>query len=296
MSAQVSAEVAGCSAQAPPARTAPGWSATIWAVARKEWLITKRYPSWMLAMLVWPVLLPLSFVFGGRAMAGPSGESLAAFARLTGTTNYAGYVVVGTVLWLWVNMALWDSGMFFRQEQMRGTLDSNWMTPAPRLSHLLGAQLFSLFTGVVMTTIAILAFRFLLGVRITGSPWLLALSVAAVLPCVYGLSLLFASVVVWAKDVSTMVSVVRGAFLIFCGVSFPLSVLPGWMRTVASALPLTYAINAVRTAALTKAGLGAVGRDLVILVVYGCVLLAAGLAAFNYTDRQARRSGSLSHY
>ena len=49
-------------------------------------------------MLVWPVLLPLSFIFGGRAMAGPSAESLAAFAKLTGTTNYGGCVVVGTVL------------------------------------------------------------------------------------------------------------------------------------------------------------------------------------------------------
>lgn len=266
------------------------------AVARKEWLVTKRYPSWILAMVVWPILLPLSFAFGGRAMAGPSGESLAVFARLTGTVDYTGYVAVGTVLWLWMNAALWDSGMFFRQEQMRGTLDSNWMTPAPRLSHLLGAELFSLLTGFGMTTMAILEFRFLLGVRVTGSPWVLALSVAAVLPCVYGLSLLFASLVVWAKDVSTMVNVVRGAFLIFCGVSFPLAVLPGWMRAVASALPLTYAINAVRTAALTKVGLGAVGRDLAMLVVYGCVLLASGLAAFNYMERQARRRGSLSHY
>lgn len=53
-----------------------------------------------------------------------------ALARLTETTNSAAYVVVGTVLWMWMNMALWDSGIFFRQEQMRGTLDNNWMTPA----------------------------------------------------------------------------------------------------------------------------------------------------------------------
>lgn len=274
----------------------PSWGAAILAVARKEWLIVRRYPSWILSMFVWPILLPLSFAFGGRAMAGPSGESLAAFVRHTGTADYTGYVGVGTILWLWMNAALWDSGSFFRDEQMRGTLDSNWMTPAPRICHLLGAELFSLLVGFVMTTIAILEFRFLLGVRITGSPCVLALSVAAVLPCVYGLSLLFASLVVWAKDVSTMVNVVRGTFLIFCGVSFPLAVLPGWMRAVASVLPLTYAINAVRTAALTKVGAGAICRDLAALVVYGCVFVVSGVTAFNYTERQARRRGTLSHY
>jgi len=216
--------------------------------------------------------------------------------RHTGTADYTGYVAVGTILWLWMNAALWDSGSFFRDEQMRGTLDSNWMTPAPRICHLLGAELFSLLVGFVMTTIAILEFRFLLGVRITGSPCVLALSVAAVLPCVYGLILLFASLVVWAKDVSTMVNVVRGTFLIFCGVSFPLAVLPGWMRAVASVLPLTYAINAVRTAALTKVGAGAICRDLAARVVYGCGCVVSGGTAFNYTERQARRRGTLSHY
>jgi ABC-2 type transport system permease protein len=268
----------------------------ILAIARKEWLIIRRYPSWILSMLVWPILLPLSFAFGGKALSGPSGESLAVFARLTGTIDYTGYVAIGTVIWLWVNAALWDSGTFLRNEQTRGTLESNWMTPAPRISHLLGSQLLSILVGLVMMSVAILEFRFLLGVRITGSPWVIAISVAAVIPCVYGLGLLFASVVVWAKDVSAMVNVVRGAFLIFCGVSFPLAVLPGWMRAVASALPLTYAIDAVRTAALGKVSVGAIYRDLVVLFAYGCIFLALGVAAFIYTERQARRRGTLSHY
>ncbi|MEW6226969.1 MAG: ABC transporter permease [Bacillota bacterium] len=265
-------------------------------MARKEWLIAIRYPSWVLAIFLWPLLLPLGFIFGGRAMAGPGGESLAVFQGLTGTADYAGYVVVGTILWMWVNMALWDSGYFFRQEQLRGTLDSNWMTPAPRLAHLLGSALVSLLTGVVTATIAIAEFRLALGLRIAGSPWLIALSVAAMLPSVYGLSLLFASVVVWAKDISTMVQVVRGTFLIFCGVSYPLAVLPGWMRSVASALPMTYAIDAVRKAALTRAEFRDIRGDLTVLLVYGFALFICGILAFNYTDRQARRLGSLAHY
>lgn len=281
---------------APLPGTAPGWGSAIWAAARKEWLITIRYPSWVLAVFLWPLLLPLGFIFGGRAMAGPSGESLAVFERFAGTTDYAGFVVVGTILWMWVNMALWESGYFFRQEQLRGTLDSNWMTPAPRLAHLLGSGLVSLLTGVVTAAIAIVEFRLVLGVRIAGSPWLVALSIAAMLPSVYGLSLLFASIVVWAKDISTMVQVVRGAFLIFCGVSYPLAVLPGWMRSVASVLPMTYAIGAVRKAALTKARFGDMRGDITVLLVYGLALFACGILAFNHTERHARQVGSLSHY
>ena len=33
------------------------------AVARKEWIIFRRYPSWVVAFLIWPVLFPYAYVF-----------------------------------------------------------------------------------------------------------------------------------------------------------------------------------------------------------------------------------------
>lgn len=274
----------------------PGWVAATLAAAHKQWLLTIRYPSWVVAVIVWPPLLPLAFILSGRVMAGPSGESLGAFERVAGTANYAGYVVVGSIVWMWVNMILWDSGSFFRGEQLRGTLDSNWMTPAPRLAHLLGSGLVSLLMGAFASAVALAGFRLVVGVWLAGSPWLIALALAAALPSVYGLSLLFASMVVWAKDTAAMVQAVRSVFLIFCGVTYPLAVLPGWMRRVAEALPLTYAINAVRKASLGGASFADIRADLVVLLEFGVVLVVCGVLAFGYMERQARRLGSLSHY
>jgi len=59
------------------------WS-EIWAllaVARKEWTIFRRYPSWVVAFIIWPVIFPMGYIFTAKALGGPDGSALAGFAN-----------------------------------------------------------------------------------------------------------------------------------------------------------------------------------------------------------------------
>ncbi len=42
--------------------------------------------------------------------------------------------------------------------------------------------------------------------------------------------------------------------MIFCGITFPIGLLPDWMQSIANWLPQTYIIHAMRTAALSTDG------------------------------------------
>jgi ABC-2 type transport system permease protein len=75
------------------------------AAARKEWIIFRRYPSWVVAFIIWPLLGPLIFVFAAKALSGPDGAGLAAFSALSGTTNYVSYVILGTAIWMWLTIS-----------------------------------------------------------------------------------------------------------------------------------------------------------------------------------------------
>ncbi|HZB96733.1 MAG TPA: hypothetical protein VE268_12315, partial [Herpetosiphonaceae bacterium] len=55
------------------------------AVTRKEWIIFRRYPSWIMAFLIWPVLYPFGYIFTARALGGPNGSSAATFRAVSGT-------------------------------------------------------------------------------------------------------------------------------------------------------------------------------------------------------------------
>ncbi len=268
------------------------------AVANKEWIIFRRYPSWVMGFFLWPVLFPLSFILTAKALGGPDGSSVSAFGQLSGTTDYAGFIVVGSTMWMWVNMTLWNVGLHLRHEQMRGTLESNWLCPVPRISVILGASLTQLGTSLIMLAVSVIEFRLFLGVQlVTASSALpLLLIILLLVPSIYGLSLTFASLVVRFKEANSMVLLVRGIFMIFCGISYPMAVLPEWMRQVAAFLPLTYAARSIRAVGLAGATFTDILPDLQALTLFAIILPVLGYVAFGLAERRARRTGNLSQY
>jgi ABC-2 type transport system permease protein len=115
-------------------------------------------------------------------------------------------------------------------------------------------------------------------------------------PALYGLGALFASVVLRFGEVSSLVQTVRGVFTVFCGMSFPIVVLPEWGRAVALALPPTYLIADLRQVLLAGSGLVELIPDLAILLSLGLLLCGMAIVAFRRTERHARRGGSLASY
>lgn len=266
-------------------------------MARKEWTIFRRYPTWVFAFLVWPLIFPLGSIFTARALSGPDQSSLPAFAALAGTTDYIAYIVIGLTMYMWINITLWDVGFQLRNEQMRGTLESNWLCPIWRFSILVGPSLTKLLTSLVFIAIAVLEYGLILDTWVVGNNGgLILLIMVLVIPSIYGIGVAFGSLVMRVQEASTMVFLVRGIFMIFTGVSYPLAVMPGWMQTVANWLPLTYAVHAIRAVTLSGATLADLRHDLTMLALFAVGLSALGYWTFRFTERRARRTGSLGRY
>ena len=265
------------------------------AAARRDFLITTRYADFVVGMLVWPILMPSLTVFAAKALAGPDGSGLSAFADRTGTTDYVGFVFAGMVLWMWLNMVLWSVGGELRAEQRRGTLESNWMTPAPRLAILLGSGLNQMIVSAIPVLASLTVCSVAWRVRFAVTP-LVGLVFLVSTIAVFGLALAFASLVLFLKELNAAVFFLRGVFMVFCGLTSPLSVLPPWMRAVSKALPLTYSIDLVRRLSLAGAGYADVSHDFWILTALAAGLLVAGCLAFIVVDRAVRRRGTLGQY
>jgi ABC-2 type transport system permease protein len=269
---------------------------SLWAVVRKEWLIFVRYPSWIIALFIWPIIFPLGYVLTARALSGVNGIGLAQFQANTGLADYVGYIAIGTTIWMWQNVVLWNVGFSLRNEQLRGTLESNWLSPTWRFAYLLGSSFPQLFSMLIFLTISALEYVFLFGVHFQGSLWLALLVILAAIPSIYGLGFAFASLVITAKEANAFVFLVRGIVMIFCGITFPVSLLPSWMQALTNWLPQTYIIRAMRSATLSNAGLGAISHDLGMLLVFGLAWLVIGYVAFNWMERRARQTGAIGQY
>jgi ABC-2 type transport system permease protein len=265
-------------------------------VVRREWLYAVRYPSWWINMLVWPAIFPLGYILSARALSGPDGSGLALFAQRTGITDYMGFIAIGTTIWMLQNVTLWMVGFALRNEQMRGTLETNWLSPAWRFVFLLGPSLVFMLQMFVFLIISGVEFALVFGVRFHGNPLLILLMLLACFPAIFGLGMAFASLIIAAREAGQFVQLVRGLVMIFCGITFPISVLPGWMQSVAAWLPQTYMIRGMRAAALDNASFSALLPDLLALAGFGVFWLACGYVLFNRMERRARQTGSIGQY
>lgn len=267
-----------------------------WAVMRKEWIVFIRYPTWIIGVLIWPAMFPATYVFLADALSGPGGQAVAAFGARAGTDDYVGYIIFGTTLWMLLNTVLWTLGSHLRQEQIRGTLEATWTTPASRVGMLLGAATLQMVQSTAMLIISLLTVKFIWGFQLVGNLWILAGLLLLSMGPVIGLGMLFASMVIHFKETNALVFLVRGIFMVFAGMTYPIDVLPAWMQTVSTLLPLTYSVRAVRAVGLGGAGWQHVQADAWALVMFSVVFLALGLAAFKSVERVGQRSGTLSHY
>jgi len=266
------------------------------AVLRREWTIFTRYPSWIIALVIWPLIFPMLYILTARALAGPDGSGLAVFMATTGATDYIGYIIVGTTVWMWQNIVLWDVGFSLRNEQMRGTLESNWLSPTWRFSYLLGHSAPQIVSMIMFIAITALEFGLIFGVRLNGDPWMLGLMMLAAIPAIYGLGFAFASLVITVKEANAFVFLIRGMVMIFCGITFPVAILPEWMQSFAKWLPQTYLIHGMRAAAFTNAGFQELLPDLIPLLSFGTFWLLVGYFTFLWMERRARQTGAIGQY
>ncbi|HEX9028787.1 MAG TPA: ABC transporter permease [Anaerolineales bacterium] len=266
------------------------------AVFNREWTIFLRYPTWIIGLFVWPVIFPMAYFLSARALAGPDGSGLPLFTQAAGTDNFLGFIAIGTTVWMWQNIVLWNVGFALREEQLRGTLETNWLSPTWRFSYLLGSSMTQMISMLVFLAMSFLEFSLLFGIHFQGSPWLVLLVMLAGVPSIYGLGFAFASLVITAKEANSFVFLVRGLVMVFCGITFPISVLPAWMQAVSRWLPPTYVIHGMRSVLLSGASFQQLLPDLTALAGFGFFWLVAGYLLFNWMERRARQTGAIGQY
>jgi len=274
--------------------------ADLWAflaASLKEIRILRRYPGTVLSFIFWPIALPLAFVFQAEAFAGGRADTAAAFAERTGTHDVAGFLFVGWATYMWLSLILWGPGTSLRTEQVRGSLEAIFLTPASRLVVLFGPAISQLIWAVWIFVIVGVALWIGFGVTIGPAEALRALGVILVgVPALYAIGALFAAVVLRFGQVHALVQGVRGLFTAVCGMSFPIVVLPEWAQVVALSLPPTYLIADLREVLLIGSGLGRIAGDLAVLAAMGLLLALLAIHAFRRTEQFARRGGRLAQY
>jgi ABC-2 type transport system permease protein len=234
-------------------------------------------------------ILILSFV--GRLIAD---DRLPAIGSVHPT--YVEFAAVGIAIGslLQANLARVTSAI--RSEQLMGTLEYLFLTPTAPVTVLLGSVVYDMVYVPIRTFLLLFLLAVILDVRftVTALPTV-ALILGAFLPFLWGISWVSAAGVLTFRRGAGIAGVGAALLVLTSGSYFPVSLLPGWLQTVAEVNPITHALDATREALLGGTSTG-VGTAVLSILPVAIVSLVFGIVALRFALRRERERGTLGLY
>jgi ABC-2 type transport system permease protein len=266
----------------------------LFAIVRKDWKQYWRYPLNAVSTVLQPVIWLAPVYFMGKAFS-INGQALG-FAQYSGTADYMSFLILGAILGNFVNAVFWGMGYALKNDMDAGVMESNWLTPIPRLLILVGRSLTNLFVTAVTSLGMLIVCGWVFGFHPTGDVWHAVLAILPMLIGLYGFGFAFAGVVLLMREANTMVDMSSFLVQVFSGADFPVTILPKWLLPIALILPLTYGLDAVRGLLLKTNTLLSIGAEVVLLIVFMFVMLWFGSWIFYRVERKVRMLGTLGQH
>jgi ABC-2 type transport system permease protein len=262
-----------------------------YAFVEREIALSKRYWAWELVWLVYGVVTSLSVAYIGLALpAITGGESDPA-----AVSRFVLYLLVGTITWRFLGLIFEQMGETIAWERWEGTIESTFMAPVPRLTHLLGMCGATLvralgFSVAILAAVALFVPVDLSHANVASALVLLATGAVAFIGLAIGSSVF---PLLWTEKGLQMAYIVQAVVLLVSGVYYPTTVLPGWMQALSVISPATYVIQGMRDALLDGADFALIWPNLWPALVVGAVSIPVGLRLFLWAERYAKRTGRL---
>jgi ABC-2 type transport system permease protein len=253
-----------------------------------------RYPGEFVIFLLLPFLFTFLILGMGNAVGGTNAAEY--FATRTGTTNIVIYEILGTSVWMTSWVVIEDVGAGVRDEQIKGTLEQNFLAPVNRFTLLVGLSL----TDVVITSAL---FLIVVGVSVA---IVIPSSFLSIVPAfltlllglipLFGIGFLFAGFVVRFKEPYIFIQIVNLIFATLTGTYYPVTFLPYWVQFVSGVLPQTYVIDDMRRIVIANQTLVSLYGSFFILLTLALAYPLVGYAVFRKIEKRAAVTGEFSKY
>jgi len=272
-------------------------NATIQALAAIFWKGVKhyvRYPGNFFIYLLLPFLFSIMIFGMGQFVGG--GQATANFAARTGTSNIIVYEILGSAVWMTSWVVVEDVGVSLRDEQMKGTLEQNFLAPVNRFTLLVGMSLTDIVitTGIFFIVVGATLATTLPSAFLSLFPAFIALMVGLI--PLFGIGFLFAGFVIRFKEPYVFIQMVNLIFATLTGTYYPVTFLPYWAQFLSGVLPQTYVIDDMRRIVLANQTLVSLYGSVFVLLVLALAYPMLGYAVFKRIEKRAGVTGEFSKY
>jgi hypothetical protein len=267
-------------------------------MCKKQFIEMSRYPVAFVSSFVMIFIILMTFVLGAMLfLPVAKGKEVTMVTKeavlLTGTMTY------GFILFMFLSDTLFFIGRTIRSEQLQGTLEPFYLTPANKFSNLVSRIFVSLLWTGLNSIAALLIMNYLVSPvpvkDVLLGVYILALSLSGY----FGVGFVFAAATIKLKEsTELMANFVQLFLMIFCAMFFPFKALPDIVvNYVSKLIPISYSVDAFRSVLSGAAPeLLPLTTEIVVVTLFGLIMPPVGYALFKIAEKTARKASGLAEY
>jgi len=262
------------------------------AIVKKDFLVENSYRLHFFMQYIGILFSATSFYFLSRLFEGYVSPQLEPYGG-----DYFSFVLIGIAFTGYLNVGIRSFTNIISRSQATGTLEAMLVTPTRISTLLLSSSIWPFLTATIRVI-----FYFVVGISLFGVdvgniniPSVMIIIVLTIL-CFSGIGILSASFILVFKRGSPVNWFHTSFSGLLGGMMYPIEIMPSWLQSISTIIPLTHSLKAIRMAVLQGHSPVMLSREIMILFIFTLILLPAGIVAFNYAVKKAKREGSLSKY
>jgi len=210
--------------------------------------------------------------------------------------DFISYILVGSIGWgfMWSIMGMTSSSL--RSEMMMGTLESILLTSTKISTIMIAYTIFGCIFGLLSIGILISVGFFCFGVSFgTATAYTFVIMFLSAL-LMMGFGMIFGGLTIWVKNIGQVAPLIQNVAMFFCGVYFPITVLPNYLQPVAKYVPFYYSIEGLRKSLIPTTPESEMMKYIIILLVLSIAFILIGLYALCKGLAKAKKDGNLAFY
>lgn len=244
----------------------------IYAIFIKELKTELRYRVVWINTSLTPFFIIAPYVFTGKGI----------------NQGLEGEVLVGTIIWYWLNQYFFGFGDTFINEREQGTLVNIAISPLSLLGFLVGKGLWFTINSMYITVITIILFR------VVGIQQGTSLLMIAVYVCcgayMFAFSIFFSALTLKFKRLTTINYGVQEVLGLVSGMTTKVTNFPKALQAISNIIPLTYAIYIGRLV-LENKNIVLILTSTISLTIISLIYLCIGVILLNRVQLELRRKG-----
>lgn len=211
--------------------------------------------------------------------------------------NYISYILIGSIGWGFMWSIMSQTSESIRSEMELGTLESLMLTPTSIYTMIVAYTLFGCFFGFLsiigLLLIGLVFFDInVLATMTIFTPIVLVLSIILMT----GFGMILGGLTLWIKNIGETAPLIQSVAMFFCGVYFPIAILPGFLKDIAPIVPFYWSIEGLRQSLNPQASTSYLINCSLILVFLCVIFLIIGAYVLHRGLMKAKKDGSLSFY